>query len=791
MLLAAFPGQTVFCAVIYFAFMSAELVYLYRTAPQNGEGEVARINLLVNGGAAVGLYVGEKLLFRWVSLTTILYGILLLQALVWYLWWRHLRSASGEPVKAGSHPGFTAFSVQSALAGFLLFAGVLLAERILRIYLTDTADIVAEIQVFSLSAAALVSFLWAKIASSASDLFRHKAFPGIFRLLHACSALLFLFLLTSIDLLIQIPRELLLLLSLFPLIVITTSTYLHALGSVQRAAVGGLIAANLAGSLCGALSFGFYALPQFGLRSSMMLFALLVMVWLLLRALPSRQNVQLGFLHFTAKISALLGAGFVGYLLLSGDWLNRQLNGLVERVAPGEAIVARAETPQDIWLLTAKGRGEQTLHHRLIRSSHSMSGSLYPSRRYMKLMAYLGALYSSQMKTALNIGYGTGLTAQALTELPLEKIDVVDITNKIVELASLLHEREKNPDPIRDQRVQYHLGGARYFLQNAPARYDIITGEPPPPSNSSIAYLYTKEFYALVRDHLSTGGVFTYWLPTHSVTDRSAAAIWETFCSVFVFCDLYAGTESNLIMVGYTEEQQVPLEERLHLLSRTRFKRDTGLSEREVFSLLLKVRSANTEPVNMAELLSDDWAYIEEDFPAHKQRLWGLSSLPFYEQKTLLLKLVRRRFHFSADAQPVLRAALIYSADIVFDPYRALRTLEALQRGGVTFELALWLLGEDPGLLSAEAFNEYNAGEPGQRLRYGLASALSKNHLQNARALVIAALEHSPDDEYIFALRMLIEKLSGKDANAVRQTAIAFAQKAPRISEGFARYAGL
>jgi len=775
---AFFPPASLMAAVCYFAAANAELALFFRYAEDKN---LARTNLFIYAGAALGLYVSEKILFRIVPLSSLLIAAAIMQLLTAYLWHEKLKQRNLDfnndrdfEDKSSLAPMAARWLIdsaklKSAAAGFFLFSGLLLAHRLLRLYLNDSADIIAEITVFSMLAAVAASHLYPRMASlprlwlNSGQIFAGTAF---------------VVLLVRLDTLLSMPRELLFFTTLLPLVLVTTSSYLDALSaehSAERIPV--MVAANLAGSLLATVAFGYVLIPQLGLAQSLLVFSILLVLWKaseLWLSTASRRKLW--------QLAAIAVATGVLLLSLRTAWLSRQLNAMVERVAPGESIVAQAETPQDFWLLTEKPAGNRPAAHRLIRTSHSMSGSMYPSRRYMKLMAYLGALYARDLTQALNIGYGTGLTAQALTELPLHKIDVSDITDRIVPLASLLHSREGQSDPISDRRVSYHLGGARHFLQTSTEKYDIVTGEPPPPSNSSIAYLYTRDFYTLVKEHLAAGGVFTYWLPTHSVADGSSANIWDTFCAVFTYCDLFAGTESNLIMVGYNSKEQITLAERLELLEKTRMREDTGLAAADVLSLIVQTRAIGENETKPKHILTDDLAYIEEDFPAAKKHFWGLSGLPFREQRRYFEVLLARRFSGSSNLTQLLRPILIYSADIAYDPYRALKSLEILAEKNVSLPIALWLLGIDPGGKQAT----FDAGE---KFRSELARLLTEKKIHEASRLVSQWFSMHRDDEYAFALKILMERLLKKDQNSIRRSANDFMAGRP-VSESFARYAG-
>jgi spermidine synthase len=106
------------------------------------------------------------------------------------------------------------------------------------------------------------------------------------------------------------------------------------------------------------------------------------------------------------------------------------------------------------------------------------------------------------------------------------------------------------PEPLDDPRVHVHIGDARYFLRSTSEEYDLITGEPPPPVMAHVASLYSREYFELLRDRLSAGGMVTYWLPTMNLSARSARSLIAAFCDAFDNCSLWNGAKENFVLVG-------------------------------------------------------------------------------------------------------------------------------------------------------------------------------------------------------------------------------------------------
>ena len=309
--------------------------------------------------------------------------------------------------------------------------------------------------------------------------------------------------------------------------------------------------------------------------------------------------------------------------MLNTKWYARSLEQFVARQAPGEKLVRAIETPQDIWILTERTWTGVPVYFRILQNAHSMSSTGYLNQRYMKLMAYVAGLYTYPVNSALNIGFGTGLTAQALLEYDsLQRLDVIDITRDIQEFGDFIYAESSTPNPLKDQRLAYHIGGARHFLRQTEQKYDVITGEPPPPANSLVSYLYTKQFYELVKSHLTESGVFTYWLPVHSLEFSSSLDVLKTFCVVFPNCDIYAGTDTNLILVGTlgsAADRRIS-GNKIQSLVKTQVAESTGLQDaKQVFSLLLGSGTQLQAKLSSAQILEDSHSFIKEGYPGDLQ----------------------------------------------------------------------------------------------------------------------------------------------------------------------------
>ncbi len=327
----------------------------------------------------------------------------------------------------------------------------------------------------------------------------------------------------------------------------------HALEREAPAATrsAGLLAfANTAGAMLGSLAAGFWMLPRLGIETSIPLLAGLYGVaarsMLAGGARPRRPATAAALAAAGLALAAGIGVATPG--LMRARYLQVPIDHFAERDHVEPVAVREGLTETAIYL-RRRIYGE-TQYHRLVTNAHSMAGDAAPARRYMKLFVYWPVAVHPDPKSALLISYGVGSTGKALTDTRrLERIDIVDPSRDILELNAIAF-----PDPadrpLEDPRVRVHVEDGRWFLQTSDHRWDVITGEPPPPKAAGIVSLFTREFFALAHARLADGGIFSYWLPVHSLEERETKAIVRAFCDVFPDCALWAGSMLDWILTG-------------------------------------------------------------------------------------------------------------------------------------------------------------------------------------------------------------------------------------------------
>lgn len=319
---------------------------------------------------------------------------------------------------------------------------------------------------------------------------------------------------------------------------------LRAQAGEDARAAGLLTFANTVGAMLGSLVAGFVLLPLFGMETSFFLLAVAyggvaALAWDK-AAYGLRPRMAAAGL-FAVSLSVFPFGAMSGryFRHLESNW---QADGM-------RLWVAREGLSETVFLLRRDVLG-RPLGFRLLTNGMGMSTTDYRARRYMGLFVWLPVALHPAPRSALLISYGLGNTARALSATAeLTRIDVVDVSPDVLRMSPLVWPKP-GADPLRDPRLRVHVEDGRFFLLASRDRYDLITGEPPPPKSAGIVNLYSREYFRLVREHLAEGGIASYWLPVLHLEPREAFAVTRGFCDVFEDCSLWTGYGHEWMLLG-------------------------------------------------------------------------------------------------------------------------------------------------------------------------------------------------------------------------------------------------
>jgi spermidine synthase len=454
----------------------------------------------------------------------------------------------------GDHRTLTRGLAAAALAGFCLLALEVVWFRFLLLFVKGSSTafpVMLGVVLAGIALGGLAASIWMRFAAAAHRFAAALAFVAAIATVASYAAFpaaVAPFGLTSITRAQDILRVSL---PLMLPVSLVSGMFFPIVGAALRPALisdieaaGLLTLVNTTGAAVGSLLAGFVLLPVLGVEKTLFAIAMVyVIAGVVLFARASRVVSAIG----------AVGCAVALAMFPFGQLNDRLVPVVVDRWAEGEPehrLIAVREGLTETIVFFQRMLLGKPVSDVMLTNSFSMSTTGYGVRRYQKLYVWWPAAVHPALKHALLIGYGVGNTAKALTDTAgLESIDLVDLSRDILSMSPIVFPDERQ-QPLRDPRMHVHIEDGRYFLQTSDRHFDLITGEPPPPGIAGVENLYSREYFALMRDRLADGGIVTYWLPLSDLSDVSAKAILRAFCDVFDDCSLWNGSGTNLMLVG-------------------------------------------------------------------------------------------------------------------------------------------------------------------------------------------------------------------------------------------------
>jgi len=152
-------------------------------------------------------------------------------------------------------------------------------------------------------------------------------------------------------------------------------------------------------------------------------------------------------------------------------------------------------------------------------------------------------------KVAL-VGYASGVTAGAVLQYPVARLDVVELEPAVVEGANYFS--HVNHEPLTDKRLRLLMDDGRNFLASGSERYDVIINEPSNPWISGVSNLFTREYFEIGRRRLKDDGIFCTWAQMYEISPMAIKAIYRTFSEVFphVYAFSAESLSSDTFLIG-------------------------------------------------------------------------------------------------------------------------------------------------------------------------------------------------------------------------------------------------
>jgi spermidine synthase len=317
--------------------------------------------------------------------------------------------------------------------------------------------------------------------------------------------------------------------------------------------VGALLTWNTLGAVTGVLLTGFVLMPAAGLRGAFATLALLLGLAALLFAWQRR-------LRFGLVAAGLACVLPVSLFFVGGEGWKHVMSSGVFRIW---------ETTFEPRLMPIRKQHMQILFYEdapdATVSVEEVDGIIAPAMRGMRtngkpeggtgsdfstqlLVTHLPMLVKPDAKDVFMLGLGSGISAGALLDYPVEQIIIGENCEPVIRASDYF--ADWNRHVLRDPRVRIWTEDARTVLKLRPQLYDVIITQPSNPWMAGIGSVFSREYYQLCADRLKPGGIVANWFHVYEISDEVVEMVLRTFCDVFPHVEIWDAAQGDIIMLG-------------------------------------------------------------------------------------------------------------------------------------------------------------------------------------------------------------------------------------------------
>lgn len=321
------------------------------------------------------------------------------------------------------------------------------------------------------------------------------------------------------------------------------------LGQGNAKGLGISSALNTIGNISGVLLVGFLLLPLMG---SNKVFLLLAVISLILAVLVLVSVIKVNY-KFNPYTAGVVVSTLVLFLIYPKNWNFTSLaQGANVYFMPsywGDVIDHTESIEGGVTSVTRSSDGK----YLTLLTNGKFQGNNSGETLAQESFALIPLLHNAERKSALAIGYGTGMTARVLHEQGFQALDVVELSKDIVFMANKYF-ADINHNVISQSGVNLIYTDGRNFLLTQDKKYDLISLEISSIWFAGAANLYNKEFYELSEKRLNKEGVLQQWVQLHHMHPIDLVYILNTVRSVYKHVWLYSAGGQGIIVASNSDE---------------------------------------------------------------------------------------------------------------------------------------------------------------------------------------------------------------------------------------------
>jgi spermidine synthase len=305
--------------------------------------------------------------------------------------------------------------------------------------------------------------------------------------------------------------------------------------------IGRLVLVNSLGAVVGSLAAGFVVLEWIGVWGGL---ALLGYGYALLAAAVSLSRTRLP----AVPAGALAALALLVLVVRPSDLP-------AVRTEPGERLLATWEGSLGTVSVTREGTNlKMELDGHYVLGDTRSTGS-------ERMQGHLPLLLHDRPRDVYFLGLGTGITAGAALQHPVDSMVATELVPEVVAAARRFFAPFAS-GLFEDPRARILVQDGRVQLRNSPRRYDVVVGDLFTPWHAGTGALYSREHFRNVRAHLRPGGLFAQWLPLYQLSREEFLVIARTMTDVFPQVTMWRGNfspvEPVVALVGRPSRRPFP-----------------------------------------------------------------------------------------------------------------------------------------------------------------------------------------------------------------------------------------
>ena len=290
--------------------------------------------------------------------------------------------------------------------------------------------------------------------------------------------------------------------------------------------IGTFYSLNVLGAIVGSIAGGFILLPFLGSRGSLIAIAALALLSSVVLALQQRRTHAnfAGFMTIVGPVAfSMCAVNTADPFAIADQHLHR-----------GERVLWRKEGVQTTVAVHERGIGSNAMRILYLDGMHQ-SDDLRSTAFVHHRIGALPVILHPNPRRALVVGLGGGATPGAAAQFPSVDVDVVELSDAVVEGARFFS--HINFNLLERPNARLRVDDGRNFLLTTRDKYDVVTADIILPRHAGAGALYAREYFELVKNALSENGLALQW--NGAETDTPYKMIMRTFMSVFPHTTLW------------------------------------------------------------------------------------------------------------------------------------------------------------------------------------------------------------------------------------------------------------